>query len=89
MNGKRETNVVTNKRQATELHPTQKPVDLMEFFIEKSSNEGETVLDPFAGSGTTGVACKNLKRNFILIEKEPKYYEIIKERLASTTQNLF
>lgn len=46
------------------------------------SDENDTVLDPFAGSGTTGVACKNLGRDFILIEKEPEYIEIINKRLA-------
>ena len=64
------------------LHPTQKPVALMEYLIKTYTNEGETVLDFTAGSGTTGVACQNLNRNFILIEKELKYVEIIKQRLA-------
>ena len=63
-------------------HPTQKPVALMEYLIKTYTNEGETVLDFTAGSGTTGVACQNLNRNFILIEKEPEYVEIIKNRLA-------
>ena len=62
-------------------HPTQKPVALMEYLIKTYTNEGETVLDFTAGSGTTGVACKNLNRNFILIEKEEKYINIIKQRL--------
>jgi site-specific DNA-methyltransferase (adenine-specific) len=63
-------------------HPTQKPIKLIERIIKVSSNEGDTILDPFAGSGTTGVACKMLGRNFILIEKEPEYIEIIKSRLS-------
>jgi site-specific DNA-methyltransferase (adenine-specific) len=63
------------------LHSTQKPVDLLEFLIKSYTNENEIVLDNCAGSGTTGVACKNLNRNYILIEKEPEYIEIIKERL--------
>jgi site-specific DNA-methyltransferase (adenine-specific) len=62
-------------------HPTQKPVALFEYLIKTYTNEGDTVLDCCAGSGTTGVACKNLNRNYILIEKEQKYYDIIKERL--------
>ncbi len=62
-------------------HPTEKPVELMEIMIKNSTQEGETVLDLFAGSGTTGVACKNTNRNYILIEKEPEYIEIIKKRL--------
>lgn len=62
-------------------HPTQKPVALMEYLIKTYSNEGDTVLDFCMGSGTTGVACKRLNRNFIGIEKEEKYYEIAKERI--------
>ena len=63
------------------LHPTQKPVALFEYLIKTYTNEGDTILDNVAGSGTTGVACKNTGRNYILIEKEPEYIEIIKERL--------
>lgn len=63
------------------LHPTQKPVALFEYLIKTYSNQGDTVLDICAGSGTTGVACENLKRDYILIEKEEKYVEVIKERL--------
>ena len=61
-------------------HPTTKPENLMEWCLEFFP-DAKTVLDPFAGSGTTGVACKNLNRNYILIEKEPEYIEIIKKRL--------
>jgi len=71
-----------DKIRKNSLHPTQKPVALMEYLIKTYTNEGETVLDFTAGSGTTGVACQNLNRNFILIEKEPNYVEIIKNRLA-------
>lgn len=70
-------------------HPTMKPLPLMEWIIENWSEEGGVVLDPFAGSGTTGVACMNLNRNFILIEKEQKYCDIASQRLASTTKRLF
>ena len=63
------------------LHPTQKPVALFEYLIKTYSNQGDTVLDICAGSGTTGVACENLKRDYILIEKEEKYISVIKERL--------
>lgn len=62
-------------------HPTQKPVALFEYLIKTYTNEGDLVLDNCAGSGTTGVACKNLNRNFILIEKENGYIDIIKKRL--------
>jgi len=70
-------NEANNKRQ----HPTQKPVELMEYLIKTYTNENETVLDFTMGSGTTGVACKNLNRDFIGIELDEKYFEIAKERL--------
>ena len=62
-------------------HTTQKPVYLMNEIIKIHTNEGQTVLDPFMGSGTTGVACKNLNRNFIGIELDEKYFNIAKERV--------
>ena len=64
-------------------HPTQKPVALFEYLIKTYTNEGDLVLDNVAGSGTTGVACQNTGRNFILMEQEPDYVEIIKQRLAN------
>ena len=63
------------------LHPTQKPVALMEYLIKTYTNEGETVLDFTMGSGTTGVACKNLNRNFIGIELDETYFKIAKKRI--------
>lgn len=57
------------------------PITLFEYLIKTYSNQGDTILDICAGSGTTDVACENLKRNYILIEKEEKYAEVIKERL--------
>ena len=68
------------------VHPTQKPVPLCEYLIKTYTNEGETVLDNCMGSGTTGVACKNLGRKFIGIEMDEKYFEIAKNRI---TNNLF
>ena len=67
------------------LHPTQKPVALCEYLIKTYTNEGETVLDNCIGSGTTGVACKNLNRNFIGIELDTTYFEIAKKRIESVT----
>ena len=64
------------------FHPTQKPVALMEYLIKTYSKEGDIILDPVAGSGTTGVVCKNLNRNFLLIEQEQKYIDIINKRLT-------
>ena len=63
------------------LHPTQKPVDLLEYLIRTYTNEGETVLDNCMGSGSTGVACQNTNRNFIGIEKDENYFNIAKERI--------
>lgn len=62
------------------VHPTQKPVRVMEWCISFFPDAG-TVLDPFMGSGSTGVACANLKRKFIGIEIEPRYFEIACERI--------
>ncbi len=67
---------------STNLHPTQKPVALFEYLIKTYTNEGDLVLDNCAGSGTTGVACKNTNRNYILMEKEQEYIDIIKKRLG-------
>ena len=63
------------------LHPTQKPVALMEYLIKTYTNEGETVLDFTMGSGTTGAACVNTKRNFIGIERDDKYFDISVKRI--------
>jgi len=64
------------------VHPTQKPVALMEYLIRTYTNEGDTVLDNTMGSGTTGVACKNTDRNFIGIERDPGYFSIACERMG-------
>ena len=73
------------------IHPTQKPIELIEWLIKTYTNENEYVLDFTAGSGTTGIACMNLNRKCILIEKEEKYCEIIKNRLIENQKqiNLF
>ena len=64
------------------VHPTQKPVPLLEYFIRTYTNEGETVLDFTMGSGSTGVACVNTNRNFIGIELDENYFKIAKERIG-------
>ena len=64
-----------------QLHPTQKPVELLEYLIKTYTNENDIVLDNCMGSGTTGVACKNLNRNFIGIELDENYFNIAKERI--------
>lgn len=65
-------------------HPTQKPLALIERIMRIGSNEGMTVLDNCMGSGTTGVACKNLNRNFIGIELDDNYFNIAKDRIENT-----
>ena len=70
-----------NKDVDLRVHPTQKPIDLLEYLIKTYTNEGETVLDNCMGSGSTGVACINTNRNFIGIELDEKYYEIAKNRI--------
>ena len=72
---------IKTKSNGKNIHDTEKPVALMEVLINNSSNPGDTIIDPFMGSGSTGVACQNLNRNFIGIELDEKYFEIAKERI--------
>lgn len=65
------------------IHPTQKPVALFEYLINTYTNEGDTVLDNCAGSGTTAIAAININRNYILIEKDEKYFQLASERIRS------
>lgn len=76
----------SNAHQTGKVHPTQKPVALFEYLIKTYTNENDLVLDNCAGSGTTGVACENLNRNSILMEKEPDYCQIIHERMEARKQ---
>jgi site-specific DNA-methyltransferase (adenine-specific) len=71
----------------TTVHPTQKPVALLEYLIKTYTLEGETVLDNTMGSGSTGVACINTNRDFIGIEKDDKYFEIAKKRIADAIKD--
>lgn len=66
------------------IHPTQKPIELLEYLINTYTNEGDLVLDNCIGSGTTAIACKRTNRNFIGIEKEQKYFDIANKRLNET-----
>lgn len=78
---KYKSNVLKYKKDYTGLHPTQKPVALLEDLVKTYTNEGELVLDFTMGSGSTGVACKNLRRNFIGIERDSDYFEIAMNRI--------
>lgn len=64
------------------VHPTQKPLSLIEYMIRTYTNEGDLILDNTCGSGTTGLGAKNLGRNFIMMEQDPKYYEIARKRVG-------
>lgn len=79
--------------QSGKLHPTMKPIKLMEYIVNASTNESNIVLDPFMGSGSTGVAAVNTNRRFIGIEKDDNYFEIAKKRIEEAIkqkqQNLF
>jgi site-specific DNA-methyltransferase (adenine-specific) len=78
---KYKSNILKYKKDYSGLHPTQKPVLLLEDLIKTYSNEGDTVLDFTMGSGSTGVACKNTNRNFIGIELDETYFNIAKKRI--------
>lgn len=75
--------------QNSNLHPTQKHVGLIEYFIKTYSNEGEVVLDNCIGSGTTAIACKNTGRNFIGFEKDLEYFKIANNRILNHNNTLF
>jgi len=80
--------VVKMNRDKKTVHPTQKPVALMEYLIKTYTNEGETVLDFTIGSGTTAVACQNLNRNFIGFELDPEYCKIARDRIKYTRKKM-
>jgi site-specific DNA-methyltransferase (adenine-specific) len=83
INGKRDANILKFKKTGNKLHPTQKPVDLLEYLLAKFSNKRDVILDPFMGSGSTGVAAKNLNRNFIGIEMDEGYFKIAQDRIEN------
>jgi len=80
---KRRRSIIRFRKVRAGVHPTQKPTELMEYFANTYTVKGETILDPFMGSGTTGVACVNLNRKFIGIEIDPGYFEIAKKRIVA------
>ena len=82
--GSRYPKTVLKFKQEKGLHPTQKPVALMEYLIETYSNPGDTVLDNTMGSGTTGVACVRTDRNFVVMESDAEYTNLAQERIYNT-----
>ena len=79
--------ILSFPRDGNRVHPTQKPVALLEYLIKTYINEGETVLDNCMGSGSTGVACVNTNRRFIGIELDDKYFEIAKQRIDAAIRD--
>ena len=86
--GRYPTSILSFDRDKNKLHPTQKPVALLEYLIKTYTNEGEIVLDNCMGSGSTGVACININRKFIGIELEEKYFEMAKNRIEEAQNNI-
>ncbi len=78
----------STREERKKLHPTQKPIKLMEYLIKTYTNENETVLDFAMGSGSTGIAAKNLNRKFIGIEKDEKYFKIAKNRIKENIKQI-
>ena len=74
---------MTKGKDKERYHPTQKPVEVMQWCITQAKNNPQTILDPFMGSGTTGVACANMGRKFTGIEREQKYFDIACERIEN------
>lgn len=81
--------IIQFQRETRPIHPTQKPVPLMEYLIKTYTNEGDTVLDFTMGSGTTGAACVNTNRDFIGIEKDEGYFKIAKDRIETAKQKMY
>ena len=80
-NGFRYADIIKANRTGNKLHPTQKPVDLLEVFIKQSTDNDEIILDGFMGSGSTGVACMNTSRRFVGVELDENYFNIAKQRI--------
>ena len=78
----------TNTPLSKNIHPTTKPVKLMSYIITLFTREGDWVMDPFLGSGTTGIASKLINRNFIGVEREKEYFDICEERLSVSREEL-
>ena len=89
LNGGRDANILKAKRTGNENHPTEKPVNLISYLIEKSSNENDIILDTFAGSFSTAQACKQKNRNFICFEIEEEYCRTAKNLLNGVSVSLF
>ena len=87
--GERFPTTILDFKKECGLHPTQKPVPLLRWLIRSYTDAGDTVLDPFMGSGSTGVACLSEGRHFIGIECEDKYFEVAKKRIEEARNGSF
>lgn len=83
----RSVQIFASDKQKEHLHPTQKPIALLEYLIKTYTNENEIILDNCMGSGSTGIACLNTNRNFIGIEKDEKYFNIAKKRIIKKIED--
>ena len=86
--GKRYDDVVFFNKTGNKYHPTEKPVDLLNMYIENSSKENDIVFDPFMGSGSTGIAALNLNRKFIGVELDENYFNIAKKRIENKINDM-
>jgi site-specific DNA-methyltransferase (adenine-specific) len=89
INGRRDSNILKARRTGNENHPTEKPINLISYLIEKSSNKGDLVLDTFGGSCGTAIASRQLERNCYCFEIEADYCKVARERLFATSLSLF
>jgi site-specific DNA-methyltransferase (adenine-specific) len=89
LNGGRDANILRSATTNNEHHPTEKPVNLISYLVEKSSEKGDVVLDTFAGSFSTAQACKKTGRNFVCFEIDADYCDTASGLLSGTTENLF
>lgn len=89
LNGGRDSNILKTDKTGNENHPTEKPINLISYLIEKSSNKGDLVLDTFGGSCGTAIASRQLERNCYCFEIEADYCKVARERLFATSLNLF
>lgn len=85
----RSIQVFSTDTQNSSLHPTQKPIELLQYLIQTYTDKNEIVLDSCMGSGSTGVACVNTNRNFIGIEKDENYFKIAQDRINKSKENIF
>ncbi len=88
LNGRRDANIIKFNKTQNNFHPTEKPVELIDYLIAKSTNKNDMVFDGFMGSGTTGVSCAKAQRKFIGIEKDEEYFKVASMRIDKTIKDI-